>query len=360
MRQRPPTLETLGWNESLKSSLSARFAGDIEPGRIAVEDKNHYVVFTADGALVAKISGKVLHQAASPADLPKVGDWVGLSALRNEGKAVIHGVLPRRTKLSRKVVGRETTEQVLVVNVDTVFIVQGLDRPFNPALLHRHLVMAREGGVRPVIVLNKADLCADVPARLALVAQASIDAPVIAVSAITGRALNALTKLIPPGDTVVFIGPSGVGKSTLINQLYGEELMATTEVRASDSKGRHTTSWRELIVLPGGGLVIDTPGTREFHLWMAADGAREAFADIDALALKCHFSNCGHALEKRCAVQAAVAAGELAKERLDEYFKLHEELTRLGESARQQRRLGRKGVGGAGRPARSTAWKRGD
>src|ERR1044071_5343330 len=171
---------------------------------------------------------------------------------------MIHAVLPRRSKLSRKIVGREIEEQVLVANVDIAFAVQSLDGSFNPALLQRHLAMIVEGGVKPVVVLNKVDLCDDVLEKLAAVERVAADAPVIAVSAKTGRALDSLTQLILPGQTVVFIGASGVGKSTLINQLYGEDIMPTTEVRESDSKGRHTTSWREMIELPNGGLVIDT------------------------------------------------------------------------------------------------------
>ena len=185
-------------------------------------------------------------------------------------------MLPRRTKLSRKVTGRETEEQVLVTNVDIAFVVQALDRSFNLALLQRHLAMVVEGGVKPVVVLNKADLCDDVLAKLAAVEPVAADAPVVAVSAKTGRAIDRLTQLILPRETMVFIGASGVGKSSLINQIYGEEVQATMEVRESDAKGRHMTSWRELIVLPNGGLVIDTPGMREFQMWLAGEGGLEA------------------------------------------------------------------------------------
>jgi len=337
MPSRPVSLESLGWNDSWLQHFRALERSGLEPGRVAVEDKHHYIVLTSEGPLTGKVTGKLLHEAESPAELPKVGDWVALVARRDEDKAVIHGVLPRRTRLSRKIAGRTTDEQVLVANVDVAFVVQGLDRPFSPALLQRHLVMAREGGVKPVVVLNKADLCHDVLEQLAIAEKAAADAPVIAVSAKTGRAIDSLTQLIRPLETVVFVGPSGAGKSSLINRIYGDDILATTEVRDRDAKGRHTTSWRELIVLPNGGLVIDTPGMREFHLWLAAQGASESFPDIEALAPGCRFRDCGHTTEKGCAVLAAIAAGELARQRLDDYRKLQNELSSLNRAARDRR-----------------------
>lgn len=331
------TLETLGWNETLERSFASFRQQGLEPARVAVEDKHHFVLFNAEVPLIGKISGKLRHQAASPADLPKVGDWVAFKVLPNEEKALIHHVLPRRTKLSRKGTGRETVEQVLVTNVDLAFVVQALDRSFNLALLQRHLAMVVEGGVKPVVVLNKADLCDDVQAKLAALEAVAADAPVVAVSAKTGRASDRLTEYIRPRETIVFIGASGVGKSSLINQLCGEEVQATMEVRERDDKGRHMTSWRELIVLPNGGLVIDTPGMREFQMWLAGgEGGLEVFADIEALALRCHFRRCSHTVEQRCALRAAVEQGKLPRERFENYLKLKRELNFL-EAAAQQR-----------------------
>lgn len=337
MPKKPVTLEALGWSEAFEKDFAPWRERGLHPGRVAVEDKHHYVIFADGGPFIGKITGKLLHEAKRPAALPKVGDWVAFSLVpREEGRAIIHYVVPRRTKLSRKIAGRETEEQVLVTNVDIAFAVQALDRSFNPALLQRHLVMVNEGGVKPVVVLNKVDICDDVLEKLAMVEKVAGSAPVIAVSALTGQAMDSLTQLVRPGETIVFMGPSGVGKSSLINRIYGDEVQATTEVRESDAKGRHTTTWRELIVLPNGGLVIDTPGMREFHIWLADEGVHEAFRDIEALSVQCHFRNCSHTVEKRCAVLEAVERGELSRERYDHFIKLKRELAFLDNAAHQR------------------------
>ena len=330
------TLETLCWTDELEQSFAEYRRNGLLPARVAVEDKHHYVLFNANEPLIGKISGKFLHQSKTTAELPKVGDWVAFSLVPNEDKAIIHHVLPRRTKLSRKVVGRETQEQVLVTNVDIAFVVQALDRSFNSALIQRHLAMVIEGGVKPVVVLNKADLCDDILAKLATVESIADQAPVIVVSAKTGRAMDSLTHLVRPGQTVVFVGKSGVGKSSLINHIYGEDVLPTTEVRESDAKGRHTTSWRELIVLPNGGLVIDTPGMREFQMWLSGETGEEAFADVEEIATRCHFRSCSHTTEKRCAVLAAVEKSELTRERYDSYVKLKRELSFLNQAAHRR------------------------
>jgi ribosome biogenesis GTPase / thiamine phosphate phosphatase len=336
------TLETLGWNAQWEARFADLRAKGLEPARVAVEDKHHYVVLNAEGDWSAVVAGKVLHRAESPADLPKVGDWVAISRVPHERKVVIQQVLPRQTKLSRKVPGREVEEQVLVTNVDVVFIVQALDRPMKAALLERHLVMVHETGARPVVVFNKADLAEDASEVLHHARAVAGETPVEIVSAKTGQAMDELCQFIAPGTTVVFIGPSGVGKSSLINQLYGEEIQATTEVRESDCKGRHTTTWRELILLPGGGLVIDTPGMREFQIWQADQGLHETFSEIDELAVQCHFRDCTHTVEKRCAVLAAVENGTLPHERYESYLKLRRELAHLQEAQHRHVYLERK------------------
>jgi ribosome biogenesis GTPase / thiamine phosphate phosphatase len=326
------TLETLGWDPALERDFAPFRQNGLEPGRVAVEDKHYYVVITPQGDLTGQVTGKLLHQAHGPSDLPKVGDWVVLSRVPGETKAVIHHVLERRTWLSRKVTGREIEEQVLVTNIDTAFAVQALDNSFNPALVQRHMVMICESGAEPVIVLNKADLCDSIPEKVDHIRKAAGDAPIIVASGKTGAGVEALAAHIRLGKTAVFIGSSGVGKSTLINDLCGEVIQATAEVRERDAKGRHTTTWRELIVLPQGGLVIDTPGMREFHMWLANEGMREAFADLDLLATQCHFRDCTHTVESRCAVLQALAGGQVPRDRYERFVKLQKELVYLQEA----------------------------
>lgn len=310
---------------------------------MAVEDRGAYVVFCEQGEMSARVAGRFMAEACAPADFPKVGDWVGIDPVRGEEKAIIQTVLPRTSQLARKVPGRETEAQVLVTNVDRAFIVQALDASFNPRLLQRYLAMVREAGVEAVVLLNKEDLHDHVRERHREALALSEPSAVLDVSARTGLGLGKLRALLPSGATAVFVGQSGVGKSSLINRLFGERLQATAEVRASDAKGRHTTSWRELIVLPDGGLVIDTPGMREFHLWMAGDDVHEAFPDIEALALQCKFTNCCHLAEKGCAVQVEIGAGRLSVDRLEHYRKLRRELDAL-EQARQWRTSGPAGA----------------
>jgi ribosome biogenesis GTPase len=214
------TLEALGWNSSLQQHLDQHFPG-LEAGRVAVEAKHYYAVLTLPGEMQAQVTGKLLHLTPDPANLPKVGDWVALTHLPGERKASIHGVLPRRTRLSRKAAGRELGEQVLAANIDVAFVVQALDATFNPALLQRHLVMVYESGAKPVVVLNKADLCPDIPEKVAAAERAAPGAAIVVVSARTAQGLEDLMSFIHPGETIVFIGSSGVGKSTLINDLFG-------------------------------------------------------------------------------------------------------------------------------------------
>jgi ribosome biogenesis GTPase len=302
----------------------------LKPARVAVEDKHRFVVLGEEGELSGQVAGKLLHDVESRAGLPKVGDWAAISVAPAEAKAVIHGVLPRRTKLVRKVAGREVEEQVLAANIDIAFVVQALDQTFNTRRLERFLVMALEGGAKPVVVLNKTDLCPSSDAMLAEASTVAGDAPIVSVSAKTGRGMKVLREFIRPAETVVFVGSSGVGKSSLINRLYGEEIQATIEVRESDAKGRHTTTWRELILLPNGGLVIDTPPSRVPDVG-ADEGLNRAFPEIDELAVRCHFRDCSHTVEKRCAVQEAVATGRLPRERYDGYLKLMREMEYLSE-----------------------------
>ena len=329
-------LTKLGWNAERDEQFVPYLAQGFIPARVAVEDKHFYRVWTADSELTAQVTGKFIHETRRDhAKLPKVGDWVAIKLVPSEEKAAIQAILPRRTQITRKTSGRNTAAQILATNIETVFLVTAADPTFNTARLERMLVMGHESGARPVVILNKIDLCDDLDAKLAEAARAAGEVLVLAVCALTGRGMKKLAALIKPSDTVAFIGTSGVGKSSLINQLYGEDLMPTIEVRTQDFKGRHTTSWREMIFLPKGGVVIDTPGMREFHLWGASDGAKETFPEIEALAVGCHFRDCTHTKEKNCAVLTALAAGTLPRDRHESFVKLQLEVRYLREAEKQ-------------------------
>ena len=342
MAHTSPSLAELAWNEAWEAAFAPHRTAGLEPARVAIQDKHHYVVLHAEGGCVARASGKLLHASRSHGETPRVGDWVAISRRGDKDRAVIQAILPRRTKLSRKLPGRTTTEQVLVTNVDVAGVVQALDKTFNPRLLERFLLMVHEGGIQPAIVLNKIDLCEDPDAAVTAAQQCAIQAPIFPVCAISGKGTRALRKWIRPGTTAVFMGRSGVGKSSLINALYGEDVQATTEVREQDHKGRHTTTWREMIALPAGGLVIDTPGMREFHLWMAGDGIHEAFPDIEQLGWQCRFRNCTHSTEKFCAVLTALTDGRITRERYNAFVKLRRELDFLAEAHQRQEAISRR------------------
>jgi ribosome biogenesis GTPase len=329
-------LTKLGWNTDLNQQFALHRAKCLVPARVAVEDKHFYRVWTADGELLAQVTGKCIHEARQcNSKFPKVGDWVAVKLVPNEEKAMIHAILPRCTQLSRKMTGRTVTEQILATNIDTAFMVTAADTNFDATRLEQMLVMAHESGARPVVLLNKIDLCGDLEATLAEATRVAGDALVLAACALTGRGVKELGELIKPGDTAVFIGTSGVGKSSLINRLYGEDIQATVEVRTNDAKGRHTTSWREMIFLPQGGVVIDTPGMREYHIWIASEGSKQAFPDVEALSLGCHFRDCTHTKESKCGVLEALTAGTLPRERYDGFLKLQLEIRYLREAEKK-------------------------
>jgi ribosome biogenesis GTPase len=316
-------LTELGWDASFAEAFEP-WAARCVAGRVALEHQHIYRVYTATDEVLARVRGRLRHRAERREAFPAVGDWVALAPATDSSEAVIEAVLPRRSRFSRKVAGDTTVEQVVAANVDTVFLVSGLDHDFNLRRIERYLTTAWHGGAAPVILLNKADLRSDIEEVIAEVERIASGAPVHAMSARTEQGLDMLTRYVGAGRTCAFLGSSGVGKSTLINRLLGQEQLRTAEVRAKDQRGRHTTTHRELLLLPGGGLIIDTPGMREVQLWEGS--LEDAFGDIHELADGCHFRDCRHEQEPRCAVRQAADDGRLEPERLESFRKLQREL----------------------------------
>jgi ribosome biogenesis GTPase / thiamine phosphate phosphatase len=323
------TLENLGWTSALATHFEPFARRALAAGRVSVVHKDLYGVYAPEGELWAEVSGRLRHRSTSHADQPATGDWVAIQPRPAEGRATIHAVLPRRSLFSRKAAGAATAEQAVAANADTVFLVSGLDRDFNVRRLERALVLAAESGALAVVVLTKSDLCDDPSARKAEVERIAPAVPVLVISAVMGEGLAAVSTYAGPGLTVALVGSSGVGKSTLVNRLLGRDAQATAEVRARDGRGRHITTRRELIPVPGGGWIIDTPGLRELQLWADEQALPAAFADVDALRADCRFRDCRHESEPGCAVLAALADGRLPAERFASFVKLRKEVRHL-------------------------------
>jgi ribosome biogenesis GTPase len=319
----------LGFREDDARALAALDEPGLVPARVVAGHTRYLRVLWDAGETLAEVAGALKHAAAGAEDLPAVGDWVALRLPAGEGSAVVRAVLPRRTAFVRRAAGKGTVAQVLAANVDTVFLVMGLDGDFNPRRLERALVLAWESGALPVVLLNKTDLADDLAARRAEIERVAVGVPVCALSAKHGEGLDALAPWLVAGRTVALLGSSGVGKSTLVNRLLGREKQKTLEVRESDQRGRHTTTHRELIELPGGALLLDTPGLRELQLWSDGAGLDAVFEDVTTLAAACRFTDCGHGGEPGCAVRAAVAEERLDPARLASYQKLQAELRAL-------------------------------
>jgi ribosome biogenesis GTPase len=329
-------LESLGWDAGWASELEGLEQTDLIPGRVIAQYRGAYSVSTETGDVRAEVAGALVYRRAVGGVLPAVGDWVGLRGRPEGGRATVHAVLPRRTAITRNGADRNSLEQVLAANVDVVFLLNGVDEDFSLRRLERYLTTAWESGAEPVVVLTKTDLCGDVAEQVLAAATVAIGVPVLPVSNTTGEGVDAVETCLLPGRTAVLLGSSGVGKSSLLNRLAGRELMRTAEL-AADGTGRHTTTHRELLRLPSGSLVIDTPGLRELQLFEGDLSA--AFSDVEALATDCRFRDCAHQREPGCAVLAAVDNGVLELDRLRSWRKLQRELAAI--AARADERLQR-------------------
>lgn len=318
-------LSDLGWKPSFQSAFETLSPSGLHPARIIRQDKGRYLLQTVTCTLPGLLPGNRVDES-----LPAVGDWVAIQML-DDGPAIIVALLPRFSVFSRKAAGVRTQEQVIAANIDVLFLVSGMDGDFNLRRIERYVVQSSDSGALPVIVLNKADLCSNVEEYLEDVKRVVPGIDVYAVSALQDRGFEAIRSLIHPGITAGFVGSSGTGKSTLVNRLLGSERQSVGAVREDDSRGRHTTTRRELLNLPGGGLVIDTPGLRELQLWGDPDKLQGVFSDIEELALQCRFRDCTHVNEPGCAVNAAVEDGTIDLDRYESFLKLRREFLRFGE-----------------------------
>ena len=332
-------LRDLGWNDGWQAAFAEHETNGLTPGRVCLEHRGAWHVLTGTGELPASLAGRLRHEATGRPDLPVVGDWVALTVAPDGASARIEAVLPRRSAFARRLAGAAAEAQVLAANLDVVFLVSGLDGDYNPRRIERAVTLAWESGARPVVVLNKADLCDEVEERLAEVTGVAPGVPVHATRGLEGAGLEVFTTELRPGVAGALLGSSGVGKSTIINRLLGRDELATASVREHDSRGRHTTTHRELFVLPGGGLLVDTPGLREFGMWGEGSGLGATFADIDALAPDCRYRDCRHADEPGCAVRQAVDEGRLDPDRLASFHKLAKELAFLHRQVDQRAAL---------------------
>jgi len=320
----PHSMESWGWDEKWAAAFAPLNGGDLWPARVIAQHRGAWMVASETGEVSASLTGRFRHEAFD-GDLPAVGDWVGCLYSPNDGAARINAVLPRRSVLRRRAAGPRLAAQILATNVDTLFIATSLNGDLNPRRLERYVAMARDSGAEPVVLLTKSDLVGD-PAAAVAQLESELKVAVVAMSSHSGDGLIGLERWFVPGRTVALVGSSGVGKSTLLNRIAGEELMATREIREDDARGRHTTTHRELFLMASGAMIVDTPGMREFGMWEADEGVDDTFADILELALGCRFPDCRHKFEPGCAVRPAVTDKRLDPERLKSYRRLTHEL----------------------------------
>jgi ribosome biogenesis GTPase len=335
-------LQQAGWDEVWEEKFADFAVKGLRPARVLAQHRHSYSLWTTSGEADGEIAGALLYRAEA-GGLPVVGDWVAMRQYAPTDLAIITDVLPRKTKFSRKASGSVAEEQVIAANIDLLFIVCGLDHDYNLRRLERYLVATGQSGAQPIIVLNKADLCTDLTTRVAEVDAIAAGVPVLAISAVSESGDHVAAKLLPmiaAGKTAALVGSSGAGKSTIVNQLLRTAAQATQPARESDSRGRHTTTHRELFFLSNGGFILDNPGIRELQLWAqdfrqgsSQSAVGEAFPEIEALAGTCAFRDCTHTAEPACAVQEALAAGEIDEARWRSYLKLQRELRHAAAQA---------------------------
>ncbi|MCM3218520.1 ribosome small subunit-dependent GTPase A [Bacillus cereus] len=316
-------LESFGWDSFFEEQVTEK---NYEVGRILLEHKHIYRIICNDGEYMAELSGKFRHEAVTKGDYPAVGDWVYIKKIEDEKKAIIHRIFQRRSSFSRQEAGTRTEEQIIAANVDYLFLVNALNHDFNVRRMERYLLLAYESGAMPVIVLTKSSICNDIEQKIVETEAIAIGVPIFVVDSLEHTGIDSLKQFVSSGKTIALVGSSGVGKSTLLNALIGIEVAKTGDIREEDSRGRHTTTHRELFQLPSGALVIDTPGMRELQLWEGSEAIQTTFSDIEELATTCRFRDCKHENEPGCAVYSAIENGLITIDRLKSYKKLQREL----------------------------------
>ena len=319
-------LSAFGWDGEFEGKFQEFEEKGLLPARVLESNRLIYKLFSEDGEIVGKLSGKFRYNCQSNGDYPTVGDWIAFKPSKYKGFVSIKGMLERKSNFSRKVAGKVSDEQVIASNIDTIFIVSGLGQDFNIRRLERYVVLASESNAEFVFILNKVDLCKDIAGIITHIKSLFEGVPVHALSALNNQGLEQLNRYIQPGKTIVFLGSSGVGKSTIINCLLGEEMLKTGHVSDYDGKGRHITSSKNIISLPSGGLVIDTPGLRELQVLSSGEGMKNAFPDIEQISKKCKYKHCRHVNDAGCSVLAAVTEGIISTKRLNNYHKLTREI----------------------------------